>query len=152
MSSALSVTCRFYVFDFILTIGHIGPAHCALSWCMSYLTDRGMCNLDNSIVHHLYWSTQFLFSSFYDLHIWLSQFYLAHNVNTSLRCLLLILSYFAHLPKLYYAFYHHMLCLISGSFCLVLILFDYLINYTKEGRCNNSTSHPSATGHDVACS
>ena len=61
MSSAISVTCQFYVFYFISTIGHICSAHRALSWCMLYLTDRGMCNLDISIVHQLYWSTQFLF-------------------------------------------------------------------------------------------
>ena len=54
---------------------------------MLYLTDRGMRNLDFGIVHHLYWSTQFLFSSFYDLHIWLSV-YLVHNVDTPLQCLL----------------------------------------------------------------
>ena len=92
MSSALSITClqQFHIFISFLTIGHIGPTHHALSWCMLYLTDRGMHNLDISIVHHLYWSTQFLFSSFYDLHIWLSQFYLVHNVNTPLQCLLIL--------------------------------------------------------------
>ena len=71
MSSALSVTCQFYVFYFILTIGHTGPAHHALSWCMLYLTDRGMCNLD------IYTGQpSFCLVFFSDLHIWISQFYL----------------------------------------------------------------------------
>ena len=119
-----------FVFYFISTIGHIGPAHCALPWCMLYFTDRGMCNLDIGIVHHLYWSTQFLFS-----YLLISVFgylsFIWFNVDTPLQCLLILLCfYFAHLPKLYYASCHHMLCLISGSFCLVLTRFDYFINYT----------------------
>ena len=90
-----------------------------------YLTDRGMHNLDISIIHHLYWSTQFLFCSFYDLHIWLSQFYLVHNVDTPLQCLLILFHFI--LPTCQnYAFYHHMLCLISGLFCLVLIFLIIL--------------------------
>ena len=124
MSSALSLTCIFYVFYFISTIGHIGQAHHALSWCMLYFTDRGMCNLDIDIVHHLYWSTQFLFSSLvistfgYLSFIWF-------DVNTPIQCLLILLYfYFAHLPKLYYVSCHHMLPLISGSscFCLTFII------------------------------
>ena len=45
MSCASSVTLSFHVFIFILTIGHIGPAHHALSRYILYLTDKGVVTL-----------------------------------------------------------------------------------------------------------
>ena len=122
MSSALSVTCQFLFFISFqlldILVQHI--VH-YLGVCCILLIEE--CATLILILYIIYTGQpSFCLVHFYDLHIWLSQFYLVHNVDTPLQCLL-ILFYFAHLPKLYYAFYHYMLCLISGSFCLVLILF-----------------------------
>ena len=118
-----------FVFYFISTIGHIGPAHCALSWCMLYFTDRGMLNLDIGILHHLYWSTQFLFSSSVLFGLMSTPLYSVYLFYFILFC----------------PFAKIILCIFTSHatshFRIILLLpyFHYFINYTQEGRYSNIT-------------
>ena len=121
MSSALSVICQFLFFNSFrpldILVQHI--VH-DLGVCCILLIEE--CTTLILVLYIIYTGQpSFCLVHFYDLHIWLSQFYLVkcrHPFTVSTHFI-----FFTHLPKLYYAFYHHMLCLISGSFCLVLILF-----------------------------
>ena len=121
------IICNLSILCFLFHFGHLDIL---VQHIMHYL---GVCCIllieecaTLILVLYIIYTSQ---SSFCLVHFMISTFgylnFIWFNVNTSLQCLI-ILSYFAHLPKLYYAFYHHMLCLISGSFCLVLLILSGL--------------------------
>ena len=121
----------FSCFYFILTIGHIGPAHHALSRYILYLTDKGVATLI-LVLYIICTGHSFCLVYFYFCSPHLANpLYLICKVDTPIQCLLIyfILLCFP-LPKLYFALYHHMLC--NFQFCLFsfyAILFAFCLLY-----------------------
>ena len=121
----------FSCFYFILTIGHIGPAHHALSRYILYLTDKGVATLI-LVIYIICTGHSFCLVYFYFCPPHLANpLYFVCKVDTPIQCLLIyfILLCFA-LPKLYCALYHHMLC--NFQFCLFSfypILFAFCLLY-----------------------
>ena len=91
ISHVLCIICDFYLFMFyfILTIGHIGPAHRALSRYILYLTDKGVATLILVLyiicTGHSLCLVYFYFCS---LHL-ANPLYLICKVDTPIRCLLI---------------------------------------------------------------
>ena len=127
MSFALSVTCQFFVFisfqPLDILLQHIMHylyvccilliEECATLTLVLYIIFTGQPSF--CLVHFL-----FIFFFFESLHLAISVLF--GLMSTPLCSVYSFYFYFilpTH-PNLYCAFYHHMLCLISGSFCLVL--------------------------------
>ena len=107
----------FSCFYFILTIGHIGPVHHALSRYILYLTDKGVAALI-LVLYIICTGHSFCLVYFYFCSPHLANpLYLICKVDTPIQCLLIyfILLCFP-LPKLYCTLYYHMLC--DFQFCL----------------------------------
>ena len=113
ISHVLCIICNFIFscFYFILTIGHIGPAHRALSRYILYLTDKGVTTL-LLVLYIICTGHSFCLVYFYFCSpLFANPLYFICKVDTPIQCLLIyfILLCFP-LLKLYCALYHHMLC------------------------------------------
>ena len=99
ISHVLCIICNFIFscFYFILIIGHIGPAHHALSRYILHFTDKGVATLILVLyiicTGHSFYLVYLLFCSPHLANL----FYLICKVDTPIQCLL-ILFYFTLLP------------------------------------------------------
>ena len=124
----------FSCFYFILTIRHIGSAHCALSRYILYLTDKGVMTfilvLYIICTGHSFSLVYFYFCSPH----FANPLYLICIVDTPIVSTHLFYFYFASPCQNYIVHYtitcyviFNFVCLVSTPFCL---LFVYCINYT----------------------
>ena len=135
MSCTSSITLSFHVFIFILTIGHIGPPHCALSRNILYLTDKEVATLI-LVLYIICTGHSFCLVYFYFCSPHLANpLYLICKVDTPIQCLLIFVLFYFASPCQNYIVHYTVTCyiifnfvyLVSTPFCL---LFVYCINHT----------------------